>query len=152
MTPRTATCQASMPFTISWSLVTHVHWVNDATQPSHPLSPLTLLLLSSIIPSIRVLSNESFLFASGNENTEASVSVLVLPMDIQGWFILWLIGLTSLQFNRLSRSSPAPQFKSINPLIFSFPYGPTFKSIHDYCKNYAFEYMHLCQQSNVSAF
>ena len=131
---------------------THVHWVNDATQLSHPLSPLTLLLLSSIIPSIRVLSNESFLFASGNENTEASASALVLPMDIQGWFILWLIGLTSLQFKRLSRSSPAPQFKSINPLIFSFPYGPTFTSIHDYCKNYAFEYMHLCQQSNVSAF
>ena len=31
---------------------THVHLVSDATQPSHPLSPL--LLLSSIFPSIRV--------------------------------------------------------------------------------------------------
>ena len=36
-----------------------VHWVDDAIQPSHPLSPL--LLLPSIFPSIRVFSNESAL-------------------------------------------------------------------------------------------
>ena len=36
---------------------THVHWVDDAIQPSHRLSPL--LLLSSIFPSIGVFSNES---------------------------------------------------------------------------------------------
>ena len=33
---------------------THVNWVDDATQPSHPLSPLLSLL--SIFPSIRVFS------------------------------------------------------------------------------------------------
>ena len=38
---------------------THVHWVRDAIQPSHPLS--SLLLLPSIFPSIRVFSNESAL-------------------------------------------------------------------------------------------
>ena len=38
---------------------THVLWVSDAIQPSHPLSPL--LLLPSIFPSIRVFSNESVL-------------------------------------------------------------------------------------------
>ena len=41
------------------SIQTHVHWVGDAIQPSHPLSPL--LLLPSIFPSIRVFSNESAL-------------------------------------------------------------------------------------------
>ena len=35
---------------------THVHWVNDANQPSHPLSPV--LLLPSILPGIRVFSHE----------------------------------------------------------------------------------------------
>ena len=35
---------------------THAHWVNDATQPPHPLSPF--LLLSSIFPGIRVFSNK----------------------------------------------------------------------------------------------
>ena len=36
---------------------THVHWVSDTIQPSHPL--LSLLLLLSVFPSIRVFSNES---------------------------------------------------------------------------------------------
>ena len=35
---------------------THVHWVDDAIQPSHPL--LILFLLPSIFHSIRVFSNE----------------------------------------------------------------------------------------------
>ena len=39
------------------STQTHVQWVSDAIQPSHPLSPL--LLLHSIFPSIAVFSNES---------------------------------------------------------------------------------------------
>ena len=38
---------------------THVRWVSDAIQPSHPLSPL--LLLPSVFPSIRVFSSESAL-------------------------------------------------------------------------------------------
>ena len=38
---------------------THVHWVGDTIQPSHPLS--SPLLLPSIFPSIRVFSNESAL-------------------------------------------------------------------------------------------
>ena len=38
---------------------THVHWVDDAFQPSHHLSPL--FLPPSIFPSIRVFSNESAL-------------------------------------------------------------------------------------------
>ena len=36
---------------------THVHWVSDAIQPS----PLPLLLLPSVFPSIRVFSSESTL-------------------------------------------------------------------------------------------
>ena len=38
---------------------THVPWVGEAIQPSHPLRPL--LLPPSIIPSIRVFSKESVL-------------------------------------------------------------------------------------------
>ena len=50
---------------------THVHWVSDAIQPSHPLSspspPAFILLLPSIFPSIRVFSNESVLCISWPE-------------------------------------------------------------------------------------
>ena len=35
----------------------HVHWIGDAIQSSHPLSPL--LLLPSLFPIIRVFSKES---------------------------------------------------------------------------------------------
>ena len=38
---------------------THVHWVSNAIQPSHPL--LSYLLLPSVFPSTRVFSNESAL-------------------------------------------------------------------------------------------
>ena len=41
------------------STQTHVHWISDAIQPSHPL--LSPLLPPSIFPSIRVVSNESAL-------------------------------------------------------------------------------------------
>ena len=42
---------------------THVHWVGDAIQPSHPLSSPSIrrLLPPSIFPSIRVFSSESVL-------------------------------------------------------------------------------------------
>ena len=41
---------------------THVHWVDDAIQPSHPLlTPPPHLLLPSIFPSIRVFSTQVFI-------------------------------------------------------------------------------------------
>ena len=38
---------------------THFHQVDDAIQPSHPLSLCSLLFLPSVFPSNRVFSNES---------------------------------------------------------------------------------------------
>ena len=40
---------------------THVHWVRDAIQPSHPLSSPSPPALNLSLPSIRVFSNESAL-------------------------------------------------------------------------------------------
>ena len=50
------------------------------------------------------------------------------------------------------KSSLVPQFESISSLALSFLYGPTVTSIHDYWKNHSFDYMYLCQQSDVSTF
>ena len=47
-------------------------------------------------------------------------------------------------------SSPAPQFESINSSAFSLFYDSTLTSIHEYWKNYSFDYMDLCRQSDVS--
>jgi len=52
---------------------------------------------------------------------------------------------------RDSQESSRPQFKSINSSALSFLYGPTLISIHDYWKKHTFDYIDLCQQSNVSA-
>ena len=63
VTPWITARQASLFITNSQSLLTHVHWVGDAIQPSHPL--LSLLLLPSIFPSIRVFYSEAVLHIGG---------------------------------------------------------------------------------------
>ena len=50
----------------------HVHWVSDAIQPSHPLPPL--LLLPSIFPSIRDFSSELALLIRWPESWRLSIS------------------------------------------------------------------------------
>ena len=90
-------------------------------------------------------------FASGGQNIGVSGSASVLPIIIQEGFPLRLTG--SLCSPRDSQeSSPTPQFKRINSLALCFLYGPTLTSIHDYWKKHSFDWMVLCQQSNVSVF
>ena len=59
-TPWTATCQASLSFTISWSLLKFTSI--ESVMSSNHLILCCLLLLPSIFPSIRVFSNESGVF------------------------------------------------------------------------------------------
>ena len=61
-----------------------------------------ILLLASVFPRIRSFP-VSLLFASGGQSIGASASPSVLPMNIQGWFPLSLIGLISLLSKGLSR-------------------------------------------------
>ena len=123
---------------------THVRWVGHAIQPSHPLPPTSPL--ASIFLSIMVFSNESQLFASGDQRIRVSDSASVLPKNIQGWFPLgWLIW--SLCCPRDSQeSSPIPQFKSINSSVLKLLHSPTLTFIHDYWKNHSFDYTDFCQQ------
>ena len=59
-TPWTAACQASLSFTISWSLLKLMSF--ESVMPSnHLILCHPLLLLPSIFPSIRVFSHESVL-------------------------------------------------------------------------------------------
>ena len=52
---------------------THVHWVSDAIQPSHPLSPL--FLLPSIFLSIKVFPSESVLHIRGPKHWSFSFTI-----------------------------------------------------------------------------
>ena len=124
VTPWTVAHQASLSITNSRSLLKLM--AIELVMPSNHLilCPL-LLLLPSILPSIRVLS-QFF--------TSASASVL--PVNIQDWFPLGRTGWISLQSQK---SSPTPQFKSINSSVLSFLYRPTLTSIHDHWKNHSFD-------------
>ena len=69
---------------------------------NHLILCCPLLLLPSILPSIRVFSNESALSIRWPKYRGFS-SASVLPMNIQGWFPLGLTGLISLQSKGFSR-------------------------------------------------
>ena len=82
------------------STQTHVHRVDDAIQPSHPLSfpsPLAFNLFpaSGSFPV-------SQLFASGSQSIRVLASTSVLPINTQGWSPLGWTGWISLQSKGLS--------------------------------------------------
>ena len=81
---------------------THVHWVGDAIQPSHPL-------LSPSPPTFNLSQHQGlFQWVSSShqvakESIGVTASASVLPMNIQDWFPLGRTGWISLQSKGLSR-------------------------------------------------
>ena len=145
VTPWTKARQASLSLTISWSLPKFMS-IGSMMSSSHLILHLPLLL-PSIFHSIRVFSNN---FTSGGQNIGASASTSVLPENIEGWFLLRLTSLIPCFQGTLNSVLQVPQFKSINSLVLS--YCPAFTSVHDYWKDHRFDYMDLCQQSDIFAF
>ena len=151
MTPWTAAPQASLFFCISQSLLKLMSI--EQMMPSNCLILCRpLLLLPSIFPSIRVFFSESALHIRWPKYWSFSFSTSpyneysgLISFRIE-WFDILCSPTVSQQ------SSSIPQFKTINSSALSFLYSPTLTSIHDYWKNYSFDYTDLCQQSNVSAF
>ena len=105
----------------------HVHWVRDDIQPSHPLSPLPLLI--SIFPSIMVFSNEfnlhvkwtkywTFSFSINPSNKYSRLMSFRIDTD-------WLVSSPCIPRDS-QESSPASQFESIYSSALSLLYGPIF--------------------------
>ena len=128
--------------------VSHVHWVSDAIQQSHPLT-------SPSPPAFNLSQHQSFprsqLFTSGSQTTGTSTSVSVLLTNIQDWFPLGWTGWISLQSKGLSRVFSSTTVWRHSSMLSLF-YCPALTSIQDYWKNHSFNYMDFCRQSNVSAF
>ena len=83
------------------STQTHVHWVGDAIQPSHPL-----VVPFSSCPQYFPASGSfqlSQLFTWGGQSTGVSASASVLPMNTQDWPPLGWTGWISSQSKGLSR-------------------------------------------------
>ena len=96
----TAACQASLSITNSQSLLTHVHRLGDAIQPSHPVFPFSSCL-QSFLTSVSFPMSQ--FFPSGGQIIGASASASVFPVNIQDWFFLGWTCFIPLQYKGLSR-------------------------------------------------
>ena len=144
-TPWPAASQATLSSTISWSQL-------KSMSIESVISSNYLILcrpFSSCLQSFpaSVFSNKlavcitwpkywSFSIRASNEYSR----LISLMID---WF-----DLLSVQGDSQG-SSPAPQFKSINSLVFSILYGPVLTSVHNYWKNHSFDQTDLSWQSDV---
>ena len=117
------------------STQTHIHWVSDAIQPSHPLSS----------PSPPPHTQHQGLFQWVNSSHEVA---RVLEFQLQQQFSQWTPRTDFLEDGlvgspcspRASQESyPTPQFKSTNSLMLSFLHRPTLTSIHDHWKNHSLD-------------
>ena len=97
-----------------------------SSQCCHPAISSSVVPFSSCPQSFP--ASESFPmsqhFTWGGQTTGVSASTSVLPMNTQDW--------SPCSPRDSQESSTAPQLKSINSLVFSFFYGPTLTSVHDY--------------------
>ena len=113
---------------------THVHWVDDAIQPSYPLS--SLLLPPSIFPSIRVFSNESALrirwpkYWSFSFNISPSSEHPGLISFRMGWLdILAIQGTLKKLLQHHNSKASILRLSALFLVQFSHPYMTTGKTI-----------------------
>ena len=122
-TPWTAACQPSLSFSMLKFM-----FIELAIPTKHLILCRPLLLLPSILPSTRVVSNESALCIRWPKYWSFSCSISpsseysgLISFKI-GWFDLFVVQGTQ-------ESSLASQFESINSLVFSLLYDPTLTSV-----------------------
>ena len=116
---------------------THVHWVGDVIQASHPL-------LSPSPPAFNLSWHQGLFKWVSSLHQVAKV----LEFQFQDQSFQWTLR-TDLLEDGLVRlpcsprdsqeSSPTPQFKSIHSSALSFLYSPTLTCIHNYWKKHSFD-------------
>ena len=140
MTPWTAACQASLSFTSSQSLLKLMSV--DLVMPSnHLILCRPLLLLPSIFPSIRVISNESVLCIRWPKYWSFSFSIS--PSNEYLGLISFKIDWYDLLDVQGTLKSPLQHQSSKASILwrFSLLHGSSHSSIHDNWKNHSFDYM-----------
>ena len=105
----------------------------------HPAISSSVFPFSSCPQSLPVSGSfqMSQLLVWGSQSTGVSASASVLSMNTQDWSTLGWTGWSPCSSRDSQESPPTPQFKSISSSVFSFLYGPTLTSIHDYWKNHS---------------
>ena len=120
---------------------THIYWVGDAIQPSHPLS-------SPSSSALNLSQHQSLFQWVGSLHQVAEI----LELQLQHQSFQWTFRVDLLQNGLVGspcsprdsqESSPESQLEIISSLALSLLYGPTFISIQDYWKNHSFDYTGL---------
>ena len=151
VSPGTTAHQASLSITNSQSLLKLMS-IELVMPSNHLILCHSLLLLTSIFLSIRVFSSESVLHDRWPKYWSFSFSISSANeySGLISFRIDW-IDLLAVQ-GTLKSLLQHHTSKSINSSALSFLYSPILTPIHDDWKNYIFDSMDLCWQSNVSAF
>ena len=112
----------------------HVYPVGDHPMASHPLS-------SPSLPAFNFPQHQGLFQSVSSLHQVAKV----LEFQLQHQSFQWYSGLISFRMDWLDllavqgtpKSSPTPQFKSINSSALSFFYSPVLTSIHNYLKKHS---------------
>ena len=118
-TPWTVAHQASLSITNYRSLLKLLS-IESVISSNHLILCCTLLLLPSILPSIRVFSNESVLRIKWPKYWSFSFSIS--PSNEYSGLISFRMHWLDLAVQGTQESSATPQFKSIHSSAFSFLY------------------------------
>ena len=116
---------------------THVHWVGDAIQPSHPLS-------APFPPAFNPSQHWGLFKWVSFSHQMAKVLEFQLQLQSFQWtprtdlLQNGLVGSPCSPRNS-QESSQTPQFQSINSLALSFLSSPTLTSIHVYWKSHSLD-------------
>ena len=125
---------------------TKVHWV----MLSKNLTLCHSLLLQPLIfPSMRVFINESALHIRCPKYWTFSISP---SNNYSGWISFRIDWFDFFAVQGTLKSSPAPQFESLNSSALTLLYGPVLTAVCDYWKNHSLDYTDVCQKRNVSTF
>ena len=115
---------------------------------NHLILCFPLLFLSSIFPIISIFSNELAVRIRWPKYWSLSISASNEYSELVSFRVDWF---DLLAVQGTLKSSPAQHFESINSSVLSLLYGPIPTSMHDYWKNHSFDYMDVCQKSDLSA-
>ena len=115
---------------------THVHWVNDVIQQSHPLS--------SPSPPVLNLSQHQGLF-------QWATSLYQMAKVLELQYFQWIFRVDFL-WDWLVWSPCRSRDSQESLSVLSHLYGSTLTSTHDYRKNHSFDSKDLCRQNYISAF
>ena len=132
-TPWIAARQASLSITNSQSSLRFMS-IESVMPSNHLILYLPLLLLPSILPSIRVFSNQSALLIRWPKYWSFSFSIS-LSNEYSGFISFKIDWLDLLAIQGTFKSLLQYHSSSINSSVLSFPYSPTLTSIHDFWKN-----------------